>query len=215
MFLNYLQSNPDFYITWVILCGFSVCVHEYSHAAAAYHQGDDTAARNGHLTLNPLVQMGKTSLIFLFVFGLAWGMVPVTPNRMRKHYSAALVALAGPLSNLFLCLVFCAVTAIALVGGGPGVREHRAMLVPTIGAQVNAVLFLLNMLPLPMLDGWSVYSHIWPELKTIQRRMNPMHAFIALAVFLIFGSRLLWRGADFLAGSATRAFRLLGETLLG
>ena len=57
-FLSRLAESPLDYISWVLIIVFSICVHEYAHARAALRYGDDTAARSGHLTLNPLVQMG-------------------------------------------------------------------------------------------------------------------------------------------------------------
>ena len=100
---------------------FSVCLHEYAHARAALWQGDATAAEQGHLTLNPLKQMGPMSLIMLLIIGIAWGAVPVNPGRMRHRYSDALVSFAGPATNLALFLVsslLFAFSALMFAKGG-------------------------------------------------------------------------------------------------
>ena len=76
-------------------------------------RGDSTAADQGHLTLNPLKQMGMFSLIMLLVAGITWGQVPVNPNMMRRRYSHALVAAAGPLTNIALFFIFCVLAFVA------------------------------------------------------------------------------------------------------
>ena len=72
----------------------SICLHEYFHAQVAFWCGDDTAAHYGHLTLNPLRQMGWISLVMFFILGIAWGMVPVDRRRLSKG-QAALVSFSG------------------------------------------------------------------------------------------------------------------------
>ena len=78
MFIQYISTDPVFYFGWIVLAAFSICCHEYAHAYVALRVGDDTAARDGHLTLNPLVQMGFQSMLMLVFFGIAWGAVPVS-----------------------------------------------------------------------------------------------------------------------------------------
>ena len=102
MFLTYLFNNPQFYIYWIVIIIFSICVHEFSHALVAYWQGDDTAKKQGYFTINPMVQMGKISLLCVLIFGLCWGACPVDPNKMKHKYSDALVSFAGPFSNFVL-----------------------------------------------------------------------------------------------------------------
>ncbi|MCK5845103.1 MAG: site-2 protease family protein, partial [Victivallales bacterium] len=89
-------------IMQLLIIVFSICCHEYMHARTALWQGDDTAARTGHLTLNPLKQMGLISIFMLFMFGIAFGQVPVNPNKMRKPWGEALVSFAGPFANIAL-----------------------------------------------------------------------------------------------------------------
>ena len=98
---------------------FSICCHEYAHAQIALWQGDSTAYENGHLTLNPFKQMGVISIITLLIIGISWGAVPVNPNRMKHKYSEALVAFAGPFTNLFLFFIFSIVSAVVMLKGTP------------------------------------------------------------------------------------------------
>ena len=98
MFIEQLLDHPVYFITWVAVVTFSICVHEFMHAWTALTQGDSTAQREGYLSLNPLKVMGLRSLIMLVLIGVAWGAVPVNPRAMRRSYSPVLVACAGPLS---------------------------------------------------------------------------------------------------------------------
>ena len=99
MFIEYFTTNPGFAITWIGIVMFSICLHEYAHAATALKLGDDTAANEGHLTLNPMIQMGLMSIIFLFIIGIAWGSVPVDERRLRGKYGPAIVAVASSRSR--------------------------------------------------------------------------------------------------------------------
>ena len=182
-FLSRLAESPWDYVSWVLIIMFSICVHEYSHARMALRCGDDTAARAGHLTLNPLVQMGPQSMIVLALIGIAWGAVPVSPARLSRG-ERSLVAFAGPAANLLLAVVFAglAVTGIRILGeaGGMGAPYLLAK-----AAQANATLFILNMLPIPMFDGWSVLEGAAPALEDVRRRMGPQLGWIVLIVVLV------------------------------
>jgi Zn-dependent protease len=190
LFVEFLQSDPRFFLRWIVVVSFSICVHEWAHAYTAYRCGDDTAAREGHLTLNPLVQMGPLSLVFLCLIGLAWGSVPVDVSLLRKRSHEAWVAFAGPLSNLVLCLLFGMAAAATAV-----MSNHPAMEIFRDGCLANAGLFLLNMLPVPVLDGWRVYAHFVPRMKWIPRETAMTYSNLFLIVFFLTPSLsgLLWR----------------------
>ena len=179
MFIQQISIDPVYYFSWVVLAAFSICFHEYAHAAIALRVGDDTAAREGHLTLNPLVQMGMRSLIILAVFGIAWGAVPVNLSTVRNRYHRAMISLAGPLSNLLLCLIFSLLMVIAKTAGA-----DKAVSFLFIGGAVNGMLFVFNMLPVPVLDGFAVLSTFHPGLEEFARH----HAGTIFIIFIL----LLW-----------------------
>jgi Zn-dependent protease len=118
-------SLPALVIGYVALL-FSLSVHEASHAASAYWLGDDTAARLGRMTLNPLAHMDPFGTFLFPLFGMVTGIpmigwakpVPVSPVNfkrsinMRTGYS--LVSAAGPASNVVLALIFTVVTCVAI-----------------------------------------------------------------------------------------------------
>lgn len=192
MFIEYAFENPPLYITRICVVAFSICVHEYAHAITAYRCGDDTAARAGHLTLNPMVQMGGRSIFMLILVGIAWGAVPVDPGRLRRRGHEALVAAAGPLSNL--CLAFIAALLYILLSSSPAAN------LVAVACTANGVLFLLNMLPAPMLDGWKVYAHFVPAMNRVTDKQAQTASLVTLLLIFItpFG-RLLWDGGEYIA----------------
>ena len=165
LFISNLFEAPAFYFFWIISVAFSICVHEFSHAAAASAFGDDTARANGFMTLNPLRVMGITSMICLALFGIAWGAVPINPWAYRKKYQPALVAAAGPFANLALAVVFGIIfRLLALVSLPAG---SAILLFTGVACRANCLLFVFNMLPIPMLDGWSVLRPFVPAMNNL------------------------------------------------
>ncbi|MBU4459188.1 MAG: site-2 protease family protein [Verrucomicrobia bacterium] len=200
-FLSRLAESPLDYISWVLIIVFSICVHEYAHARAALRYGDDTAARSGHLTLNPLVQMGLQSLLILALIGIAWGAVPIDPSRMRRA-DRAKVAFAGPAANLLLTIVFSGLALLAtrLLGDPEGTGAPYLL---ARAAQANATLFVLNMLPIPMFDGWSVAESYVPAMENFRLRVGPqLNGILLFVMFLTPLFSFVWLGGDLIAVQA-------------
>lgn len=118
-------SIPTILISYVALL-FSLSVHEASHATAAYWLEDDTAARLGRMTLNPIAHMDPIGTFLFPLLGMVTGLpfigwakpVPIQPNRFTRKFSlrtgVAMVSGAGPASNLVLSLIFLLLTTLAL-----------------------------------------------------------------------------------------------------
>ncbi|PHK25392.1 peptidase M50, partial [Nostoc linckia z13] len=107
MFIETLFTEPIYFFRIIIIVIFSITLHELAHGWAAMSQGDNTPQKTGHLTLNPVVHMGKESIIFLCLMGIAWGQMPVNPSKFRsRKLGNILVSAAGPLSNLTLGIIF-------------------------------------------------------------------------------------------------------------
>ncbi len=105
-----ILSNPSingqvWVVSWAVWVIFSICLHELAHGWVAIKLGDDTPRLAGHMTWNPLVHMGPYSLLMFVVIGIAWGAMPINPSRLRGKYAEAMVALAGPLTNLGLAII--------------------------------------------------------------------------------------------------------------
>ena len=168
-FIQYLWENPKLFFSWMLFVVFSISLHEFMHAYIALREGDDTAARFGHLTLNPFRQMGIVSLIMLMLIGFCWGAVPVDPRNFRRKYSNLIVSLAGPLTNLGLFMIFGLISGIAykyLPEISENSRAEFLVMMFFQGTFMNMVLFLFNMLPVPGFDGYAlVENFVPPKLK--------------------------------------------------
>ncbi len=153
-----LFSTPRLFAAISLIVIFSICIHEYMHAFAALKNGDPTAADAGHLTLNPLRQMGWRSLIVFCLIGIAWGQVPVNPANLHTRRARICVALAGVGANLALAVIFTILTALVAK-----MTPHEDIALQTLfyGAAINLVLMVINLFPVPGFDGWNVLCEFW------------------------------------------------------
>ncbi len=140
---------------------FALCFHEFSHAYMAYRLGDDTAARMGRLTLNPLSHIDPVGAMMILFVGFGWAKpVPVNPMNLRNmRVDMMKVAFAGPLSNLILALI--AGIFIRLTGYKTGVELQIGGTIPfllLIFMKINIMLAVFNMIPLAPLDGSRIFS---------------------------------------------------------
>ena len=183
MFLMRLFQAPEVYAPLAVILIFSICAHELVHAWVALTQGDDTAARAGHLTLNPLKQMGWLSLIMFAFFGIAWGQVPVDPARMRKRWSQPLTAAAGPLTNLGLFLIF--------VWLGSLVKAPLPGIILIYAGAMNLALCLLNLLPLPGLDGAVIGAWLFPRFRLANTEFAKGAYLVGIVLVFAFFSHVM------------------------
>jgi len=174
---------------------FSICIHELFHGLAALHQGDQTPIKTGHMTLNPLVHMGWESIVFLFVAGVAWGAMPVNPLKFRSaKWGEVLVFAAGPLSNLALSLLSIVLIKCFFTRNPDGLPiPSFALIILWLVALLNLKLFLLNMLPIPPLDGFGVFSKLFPALNSFK---DSPYRFTVLMLILL---STFYSGLDTLA----------------
>jgi len=165
----------------------SMTFHEAMHAFTGYWLGDDTARLHGRLTLNPIKHIDPFLTILLPlmlalagapIFGGAKP-VPFNPNNVRfGEWGAALIALAGPLTNfLFAFLAF----GIWVVIGAPNQGIWVQIFITAIS--VNLGFFIFNLIPIPPLDGSRVLYALAPEF--VKRGMETMEKFGIIIVFLI------------------------------
>jgi len=208
LFIFYLWEDPRLFFSIAILVIFSVVCHEFMHAFAALKCGDPTAADAGHLTFNPLKQMGWFSLAMLAVLGIAWGQIPVNPARMRHRFYPALVAAAGPLTNMVLAIFFTVVTYICIKAGA---GDDFSAAVLFYAAQLNLVLMIFNLLPVPGLDGFTIVSSMFPRIFRDGGTEVVRGAFFMLiALVFIFIDRLFT-----VAQNIAAAGLLLLQTIFG
>src|SRR5215211_958790 len=110
MFLYFFQSNPSAAVAFLLGLVIGTTVHEASHATSAYLLGDDTAYRDGRVTLNPLSHLDVMGSLMFLMAGFGWGRpTPVVPSKLRGGvFGPVAVALAGPVSNLLIVAVCAA-----------------------------------------------------------------------------------------------------------
>ena len=184
----------------------SLTVHEFSHAWSAWLLGDDTAQRQGRLTLNPLVHMDPLGTFLLPLLGIPFGWakpVPVNPLRFTRKLNMGtgmvLTAVAGPASNLLLSLLCCVTYGVLLRHAGDWLDAHSAVeaLLRT-GMAMNIALAIFNMLPIPPLDGSRVLERFIPD-----RFRSSWASFATLAPVLL--AMVFLTGGRFLTGPTTWA----------
>lgn len=179
------NSNPALLISQIFWVIFSICLHELGHGWAAIRQGDNTPIHTGHMTWNPLVHMGPTSLIIFAITGLAWGAMPVDPTRFRGRYGDAIVSFAGPAVNLALTAICIVALALWKTYSGkldPGLVDNFTIFF-FAGGMLNIALFFLNMLPVPPLDGSKILANFSYGYRRIIDQPNaPMVGLILLVV---------------------------------
>jgi len=136
----------------------SLSFHEFFHALTAYMFGDDTAKREGRLTINPLAHVDFFGLICLLLFRIGWAKPVPFDNRNFKHprLYAIITALAGPFANFLLALVLFYAIAYFPLNAFSSTVTITFLQIFEATAYVNIMLGVFNLLPIPPLDG----SHV-------------------------------------------------------
>ncbi len=159
MFLYFFQSNPPLAVAFLLGLVVGITVHEAAHATSALWLGDDTAYRDGRVTLNPASHLDVLGSLMLLMAGFGWGRpTPVVPSKLRGGvFGSVAVAFAGPLSNLLIVAVCAALFQL------PPFRSGYLLLVVVGVAFVNALLFVFNLIPIPPLDGSKILFPFLPR----------------------------------------------------
>lgn len=173
-FLNYIISLLPSLVLSVPIVLFSLSLHELSHGYVAYRLGDPTAKREGRLSLNPLRHLDPIGAISMVLFRFGWAKpVPVDCRYFKNpKRGMALVALAGPLTNLLLAIFFGAFSAgIETVYPILSVTFHPLLLYILsllyqfgwIAHTMNLYLAVFNLIPIPPLDGSRILFAFLPD----------------------------------------------------
>ena len=233
-----LQESVFLFLTFfgavvvALLCG--IAFHEFSHAITADRLGDGTARAAGRVSLNPVRHLDPAGTVFMMIGGFGWGKpVPVNPWRLRPgaKNGRAMVAAAGPLSNILLA-------ALASIPMHLGLVDWRSpFLVPSsvsgwelgdyaglfLGSMIifNVVLAVFNLLPIAPLDGFAVAVGLLPgDLSVTLARLEPYGPGILMILIVMpfvsagqisllheFMSPLINGLTDLIAGDGGRALR--------
>lgn len=178
----------------IVILIFSIIIHEVAHGYVAEWLGDSTARYAGRLTLNPIPHVDPIGSVLLpiitsisggFIFGWAKP-VPYNPYNLRHGtWGEALVALAGPASNLILVLIFGLAMRFAPISSG--MMEMFALIV-----LVNISLAIFNLIPIPPLDGSKILFALLPYRAQQVRFFLERYGFFLVILFVIFLGQALF-----------------------
>ena len=180
---------------WILPVIFAITVHEVAHGWVAKKYGDNTASRLGRLTLNPVKHVDLLGTIILpglllmtgtsFIFGWAKP-VPVDPrNFKRPLQDMAIVALAGPVSNLIMAFLWALIIRLGIfIGTNAEVISLPLLYTGYAGITINLALAMINLLPIPPLDGSRILTGILPNYWAWQYNRLERYGFILLLVLL-------------------------------
>lgn len=177
----------------IVILIFSVVIHEVSHGYAAYYLGDPTAKLQGRLTLNPIPHIDPIGSILVpavmallpgnLLFGWAKP-VPYNPYNISHKYANALVAAAGPASNLALALFAGLLIQLLQVSSLAIAGSLITFLALTV--LINVVLMVFNLVPIPPLDGSKILFDFLPARFDYIRDGLEQYGFALLLIFVFF-----------------------------
>lgn len=174
----------------------SMTLHEAMHGFVAYWLGDDTAKNEGRLTLNPVAHIDPFLTLLLPMLLALFGLpvfggakpVPFNPARVRYgEFGAALVGVAGPITNFLLAFIFF---AIYIMVGQPSTAGFLGLFL-VVSVSVNLGFFVFNMLPIPPLDGSRVLYALAPDWARRGMEIIERYGIVAVfAVVMLFGGEI-------------------------
>jgi Zn-dependent protease len=182
----------------------SLSLHEFGHAMVAYRGGDHSVAHKGYLTLDvrkytdPVLSI-VLPLIFLIIGGipLPGGAVWIDRGSLRSRGTSSWVSLAGPLSNLAVGAALALVVALVPMAGG-------LVIAVSYLALLQILTFILNILPIPGLDGWgAIEPYLPPRAREFGAKVRPWAPIILFAILWFFqpAANALWDGAYSIFGA--------------
>jgi Zn-dependent protease len=197
-------------IFYIVILLFSVIIHELAHGYTADYLGDPTPRLQGRLTLNPIPHLDMFGSIILpallvlsgtgFVVGWAKPVQYNPFNIKNRKWGAILIAIAGPLSNILLALVF----GLALRFFGLGLPVAVVTIFAII-VLLNIILALFNLIPIPPLDGHHILFSLLPDSGTggVIKDFLSRYSFVLMLVVIFFVWRLLFPLVMLLFGFVT------------
>ncbi|MBC6971665.1 site-2 protease family protein [Bacillus sp. Xin] len=167
----------------------ALSVHEFAHAYVAYKFGDDTAKRQGRLTLSPMSHLDPIGMIAILIIGFGWARpVPVNPYNFKKpRLAGVLVSIAGPISNLILSaiglIILYSLDTFGVLNAVPFAVADTLIQFFQIFITLNIVLFVFNLLPIPPLDGYRVIEDLAPA--NVRAKMTQYEKYGAIALLIL------------------------------
>lgn len=176
------------FIAFAFTALLAFAYHEFAHALVADRLGDDTPRSYGRLTLNPFVHLDVFGTLMLLLAGFGWASTPVNPRNLRGNprTAHAVVAVAGPIANLIMAVIWGlpVMTGLVEMSFAPD-----GALLPTVyqvcytGVLINLVLFAFNLMPIPPLDGFTILVGLLPV--EMAYRLEPLRQYGTIILLLV------------------------------
>ena len=209
MLIQLLQSSPLMFALVAGVLIFSLTLHELAHAVVAEWVGDDTARNLGRITLNPLKHLDPIGALLLLFVGFGWAKpVPINPSKFRNYRTGLFfVSIAGVVVNFIIAAIALAILAFIGISMSPNGQlslESSSIAVNLINskygselitglymiAQINIILAVFNMIPIPPLDGSKVLLALVPNLDSVFRQIQ-RYGFLIVIVLINLDSKSL------------------------
>ena len=206
IFSGGIQSAVYLLVIRLIVALIALPIHECAHGYAAYRMGDNTAQRQGRLTLNPLAHLDPIGTFAIILFGFGWAKpVQINPlNFENPKKGMMLSSLAGPLSNIglaFLAMVLYKLSYIPAVLGYSGAFLSTVETFLLYMISINITLGVFNLIPIPPLDGSRIATYFLPQRIYFKIMQYENFIFIGLIIALWFG--ILDGPITFVSGAVT------------
>jgi len=171
-----------------LLC---ITLHELSHGLVAYKLGDDTAKRAGRLTLNPIKHLDPMGLLMMLVFHVGWAKpVPVNMFKFKNpKRGMAITALAGPVSNLVIAVVFMFLYGAAYIPLGQSDAGSYFLSMLQLTAYISLGLAIFNLIPISPLDGSKVLFSFMSDERYY--KLMRYEKYGAIIMFLLVATGIL------------------------
>ena len=189
-------------IAVVIVLFFAFAYHEFGHAIVADRLGDMTPRNHGRITLNPIPHVSLVGLIMVMLIGFGGAYTPINPNALRGNprTSHVYVALAGPVMNFVMAILFAIPLRLLTMGvidptilaqGGTSGQWIRWLFdLFDIGVRLNLFLIALNLLPIPPLDGFWVLRGVVPLEMAVRLDVLRQYGMMVFLLILILLPRI-------------------------
>ena len=187
-----MQGDYFSFVAIIAALIMSLSFHEFGHAFAAKRFGDDTAEREGRLTINPIAHIDPMGLLMVILIGFGYARpVPTDPRNYNSFWAQLVVAAAGPLANLAIAIVAYNLYLYGVQAGWSSFADPAVRQVFNIVVIVNLVLMVFNLSPLGPLDGHYILPYFLPRSLGQQYRvLNAKYGtyfFLALILLSIAG----------------------------
>ena len=176
-------------IARVVVLIIAFTVHELSHAVTADYLGDPTPRRMGRITLNPLKHLDPIGTLLLIIAGFGWAKpVMINPMNMRGNprTSMAIVAAAGPISNLLMAAIAAVFFRLGLVSFVQASGAFSLSLLMSEFIWINLILAFFNLIPIPPLDGSKILYALLPSELVYRLRPLEQFGFLILMAVVFF-----------------------------